>query len=63
MSYQEYSQVLKKSKLSTDMVKVNMVRRVGQRIATVSEQLLNEKGQGEDVRNYKWELKFLAPRC
>jgi len=59
MSYQEYSQVLKKSKLSTDMVKVNMVRRVGQRIATASEQLLNEKGQGEDVRNYKWEFNLI----
>ena len=59
MSYQEYSQVLKKSKLSTDVVKVNMVRRVGQRIATASEQLLNEKGQGEDVRNYKWEFNLI----
>ena len=46
MSFQEYNQVLKKSKLSTDMAKVNMVRRVGQRIATASEQLLDERGQG-----------------
>jgi len=33
MSYQEYNKVLKSSKLSTDMAKVTMVRRVGQRIA------------------------------
>jgi predicted Zn-dependent protease len=59
MSYQEYSQVLKKSKLSTDMAKVSMVRRVGQRIATASEQLLNEKGQGADIRNYKWEFNLI----
>ena len=37
MSFQEYNKVLKMLKLLTDMAKVNMVRRVGQRIATASE--------------------------
>jgi predicted Zn-dependent protease len=59
MSYQEYNQVLKKSKISTDMAKVAMVRRVGQRIATASEQLLEETGKGEDIRNYKWEFNLI----
>jgi len=59
MSFQEYSKVLKTSKLSTDMSKVNMVRRVGQRIATASEQLLDERGQGADIRNYKWEFNLI----
>jgi predicted Zn-dependent protease len=59
MSFQEYNKVLKTSKLSTDMAKVNMVRRVGQRIATASEKLLVERGQGEDVRNYKWEFNLI----
>jgi predicted Zn-dependent protease len=59
MSYQEYSQVLKKSKLSTDMSKVSMVRRVGQRIAVASEELLEETGRGEDIRNYKWEFNLI----
>jgi predicted Zn-dependent protease len=59
MSYQEYNNVLKKSKLSTDVAKVSMVRRVGQRIATASEQLLVEKGHGDDIRNYKWEFNLI----
>jgi len=59
MSYQEYNNVLKKSKLSTDMAKVSMVRRVGQRIATASEELLVEKGHGADIRNYKWEFNLI----
>jgi len=59
MSYQEYGKVLKSSKLSTDMVKVNMVRRVGQRIATASEQLLGETGRGADIQNYKWEFNLI----
>lgn len=59
MSYQEYSKTLKKSKLSTDMAKVNTVRRVGQRIATASEELLNETSRGSDIRNYKWEFNLI----
>jgi len=59
MSYQEYGKVLKSSKLSTDMVKVNMVRRVGQRIAAASEQLLDETGRGADIKNYKWEFNLI----
>ena len=59
LSYQEYNNVLKKSKLSTDMAKVSMVRRVGQRIATASEQLMVEKGHGDDARNYKWEFNLI----
>jgi len=59
MSYQEYSNVIKKSKLSTDVTKVSMVRRVGQRIATASEELLTETGRGADIRNYKWEFNLI----
>jgi len=59
MSYQEYNKVLKTSKLSTDMSKVGMVRRVGQRIAVASEELLEETGRGTDIRNYKWEFNLI----
>jgi predicted Zn-dependent protease len=59
MSYQEYNKVLKTSKLSTDMAKVSMVRRVGQRIAVASEELLEETGRGTDIRNYKWEFNLI----
>lgn len=59
MSFQEYSNVLKKSKLSTDTAKVSMVRRVGQRVAAASEELLEETGRGSDIRNYKWEFNLI----
>ena len=59
MSYQEYGKVLKSSKLSTDVAKVSMVRRVGQRIASASEELLEETGRGSDIRNYKWEFNLI----
>jgi predicted Zn-dependent protease len=59
LSFQEYSKVLKDSKLSTDAAKVGMVRRVGQRIAAASEELLAESGRGDDVKNYKWEFNLI----
>ncbi len=59
MSYQEYNKVLRKSKLSTDTAKVNMVQRVGRRIAAASEELLQESGRGADIRNYKWEFNLI----
>jgi predicted Zn-dependent protease len=59
LSYQEYDKLLKTSKLSTDMTKVSMVRRVGQRIAAASEELLDETGRGTDIRNYKWEFNLI----
>jgi predicted Zn-dependent protease len=59
LSFQEYSKVLKNSKLSTDVAKVGMVRRVGQRIAAASEELLEESGRGDDVKNYKWEFNLI----
>ncbi len=59
MSFQEYNNVLKKSKLSTDTAKVSMVRRVGQRVAAASEELLEETGRGSDIRNYKWEFNLI----
>ena len=59
MSYQEYSSVIGKAKLSTDQEKVNMVRRVGNRIAAASENLLEEKGLGSEIKNYKWEFNLI----
>jgi predicted Zn-dependent protease len=59
MSLQQYDEVLKKSKLSTDTQKVEMVRRVGNRIAKSTEAFLSETGQQGTVKNYKWEFNLI----
>ena len=59
MSFQEYTQVLQKSKLSNDQNKVQMVRRVGERIARSTEAFLRESGQGNQVKNYRWEFNLI----
>jgi predicted Zn-dependent protease len=59
LSFQQYSEVLKKSKLSNDPVKVHMVRRVGERIARASEEFLRESKLESDIKNYKWEFNLI----
>ncbi len=59
MGYQQYSDVLKKAKLSNDAAKVQLVRRVGGRIAAAAESFLRESGAGADVALYKWEFNLI----
>jgi predicted Zn-dependent protease len=59
MSFQQYNDVLKKSKLSNDPVKVQMVKSVGGRIARATEQFFTEKGMESEIRNYKWEFSLI----
>jgi len=59
MSLQQYDDVLKKSKLSTDTHKVQMVRRPGNRIAKAAEAFLSDTGQQDKIKNYKWEFNLI----
>jgi predicted Zn-dependent protease len=59
MSLQQYDQVLKESKLCTDQKKVNMVRRVGNRIGGAAEEFLRDSGLESEIKNYKWEFNLI----
>jgi predicted Zn-dependent protease len=59
LSFKEYSEVLKKSKLSNDPVKVHMVKSVGERIARASEEFMRDSGMEADIKNYKWEFNLI----
>ncbi len=59
MSLQQYSEVLKTSKLSNDTAKVQMVRRVGTRIARASEEFMREAGMESEIKNYQWEFNVI----
>ena len=59
MSLQQYSEVLKKSKLSTDQQKVQMVRKVGSKIAKAAEAFLAEAGQSDSIKNYQWDFNLI----
>lgn len=59
MSLDQYNDVLKKSKLSHDPVKVQMVKRVGERIAKATENFFREEGMESEISNYKWEFNLI----
>jgi len=59
LSFQQYGEVLQKSKLSGNQQKANMVRNVGFKIAKAAEAFLAESGRGDDVKNYKWEFNLI----
>lgn len=56
---QQYGEVLKKAKLSTNGAEVRMVRSVGARIAKASEEFLRQSGRAEDIGAYKWEFNLI----
>ncbi len=56
---QQYGEVLKKAKLSTNAAQVQMVRRVGARIAKSTEEFLRDSGRGADIGAYKWEFNLI----
>jgi hypothetical protein len=60
LSYQQYNQVLHKSRLSTDTQKVEMVRRLGARIARAAETFLREagcntRGLNSQLNKHNWQ--------
>ena len=59
MSLQQYDEVLKKSRLSTDQQKVQMVRKVGFKIAKTAEAFLAEAGQSANIKNYQWDFNLI----
>jgi len=59
LSNEQYAKVLKESKLSTDQQEVQMVTRVGKRIATAAEGFLKESGAGDKIKNYKWKFNVI----
>jgi predicted Zn-dependent protease len=59
LSFQQYSEVLKQSKLSNDPSRVRLVRQVGEKIARSSEEFMKESGMASEIASYKWEFNVI----
>lgn len=59
LSLQQYTDVLKNSKLSNDPVKIQTVKRVGERIARATEEFFRENRMEGEIQNYKWEFNVI----
>ena len=60
MSLQAYDKVLKESKLSSNQQQVEMVRRVGLKIAKAAEAFLAESGMKSQIKNLNWEFNLIV---
>jgi predicted Zn-dependent protease len=59
LSLQQYDKVLKEATLSKDQKKVEMVRRVGKRIAGAAEVFLRDSGLEHTIKDYQWEFNLI----
>jgi predicted Zn-dependent protease len=59
LSVDQYGKTLKEAKLSNDPQKVQMVKRVGEKIAQATADLLKEKGLESEIQNYHWEFNLI----
>ncbi|WP_016776171.1 M48 family metallopeptidase [Anaerophaga thermohalophila] len=59
MSLSQYNEFLSQNKLSEDKKNVEMVRRVGNRIASAVEQYFREHGMSDRLKNFEWEFNLV----
>jgi predicted Zn-dependent protease len=59
MSLTQYSDFINQNKLSEDKEKVEMVRRVGSRIASAVEEYFREHGMSDRLKNFEWEFNLV----
>jgi len=59
MSADSYKKLIEKSELSKYQPSVEMVQKVGKRIAVAAEKFLSDNGLGSDIKNYNWEFNLI----
>ncbi|MBR1889965.1 MAG: M48 family metallopeptidase [Alloprevotella sp.] len=59
LSSEQYTSYMKTAKASTDKKNTEMVKRVGQKLATAVEKYLTANGYAEDVKNFSWEFNLV----
>ena len=59
LSNQEYTSYMKTAKVSTNTKNTDMVKRVGQKLATAVVNYLNNNGLSAEVANYSWEFNLV----
>lgn len=59
LSYDQYQQVLKESKISTNQQWTAMVKEVGNDVKNAVETYMRQKGMSENLQGYAWEFNLL----
>ena len=61
-SLNEYSNYIKSAPLSTNRQQIEMVRRVGRKIAEATETYLRMNGLAHEINNFKWEFNLVRDK-
>jgi len=59
MAADQYRQILRESKLSTDQEQVAMIKRVGNNIKNAVEQYMASKGASAELAGFNWEFNLI----
>jgi len=62
LASQQYQEFMKSAKLSTNTTNTNMVKRVGQKLATAVNNYLNNNGLSAEVKNFSWEFNLVQDK-
>lgn len=62
MSFQQYKEVISKSKLSTNAAQTQMVKSVGQRIQRGVEQYMAQNNLSQQLNGYQWEFNLIESK-
>jgi len=58
-SFQNYNEVLKTSKLSTDKQKTELVKKIGKKVQKAVEKFFADKGLSNELDGYEWEFNLI----
>ena len=62
MSFQQYDQFLQQNKLSTNTREINLVKKVGGRIANAVERYFKQHNLSQQLNGYKWEFHLVQSK-
>ena len=62
LASQQYQEFMKSAKLSTNTTNTNLVKRVGQKLATAVNNYLNNNGLSAEVKNFSWEFNLVQDK-
>lgn len=62
LSTQQYTDLIKQSKLSTNTKNTALVKQVGQKLASAVENYLKNNGAGASLQYFQWEFNLIADK-
>ena len=59
LANQQYDEVLKENKLSTNQEQTQLIKKVGKRLSTAIETYMKENGMEDEIKGFQWEFNLI----